>query len=211
MRNRIWDSSAISGLPITVCRKCQTLSDNRATRCRRRSIRRRFRTRPPRPQRPNRGDDSVSRTMTPAGCGPSQYVLFNSRHRAGRDCDIVSRAHLAAYQADQPDERPTAPDPGKASPRRCRQAWATCSDVVTSERAEIREGRPTTRPAREECMAITTAHKLLTDSWTENVEIVETAVGRFQGRPCTRQLPDRPTRSRHDLCRPSLNGASAVR
>src|SRR6185312_10573051 len=88
-----------------------------------------------------------SRTMTPAGCGPSQYVLFNSRHR-GRDCDIVSRAHLAAYQADQPDERPTAPDPGKASPRRCRQAWATCSDVVTSEMAEIREGRPTTRPAR---------------------------------------------------------------
>jgi hypothetical protein len=29
-------------------------------------------------------------------------------------------------------------------------------------------------------MAITTAHKLLTDSWTEDVEIVETAVGRFR-------------------------------
>jgi len=29
-------------------------------------------------------------------------------------------------------------------------------------------------------MAITTAHKLLTDSWTEDVRIVETAVGRFR-------------------------------
>jgi hypothetical protein len=29
-------------------------------------------------------------------------------------------------------------------------------------------------------MAITTAHKLLTDSWTEDVEIVETAVRRFR-------------------------------
>ena len=29
-------------------------------------------------------------------------------------------------------------------------------------------------------MAITTAHKLLTDSWTDDVEIVETAVGRFR-------------------------------
>ena len=32
----------------------------------------------------------------------------------------------------------------------------------------------------ESDMAITTAHKLLTDSWTEDVEIVETAVGRFR-------------------------------
>jgi hypothetical protein len=29
-------------------------------------------------------------------------------------------------------------------------------------------------------MAITTAHKLLTDSWTDHVEIVETAVRRFR-------------------------------
>ena len=29
-------------------------------------------------------------------------------------------------------------------------------------------------------MAITTAHKLLTNSWTEDVEILETAVGRFK-------------------------------
>jgi hypothetical protein len=29
-------------------------------------------------------------------------------------------------------------------------------------------------------MVITTAHQLLTDSWTENVTIVETAVGHFQ-------------------------------
>ena len=29
-------------------------------------------------------------------------------------------------------------------------------------------------------MAITTAHKLLNDSWTEDVKIVETAVGRFR-------------------------------
>jgi hypothetical protein len=29
-------------------------------------------------------------------------------------------------------------------------------------------------------MAITTAHKLLTDSWTKNVAILETAVGRFR-------------------------------
>jgi hypothetical protein len=29
-------------------------------------------------------------------------------------------------------------------------------------------------------MAITTAHKLLSDSWTEDVEIVERAVGRFR-------------------------------
>jgi len=35
-------------------------------------------------------------------------------------------------------------------------------------------------------MAITTARKLLTDSWTDDVEAVEAAVGRFRADPAAR-------------------------
>jgi hypothetical protein len=39
---------------------------------------------------------------------------------------------------------------------------------------------PSTSTARRKRRAITTAHKLLTDSWTAEVQAMETAIGRFE-------------------------------